>query len=37
VLAHHRERYGEGALDALRADRTWTPARTIRYGWKGIP
>lgn len=35
LLARHRERYGEGALDALRADRTWEPARPIRYGWKG--
>lgn len=34
VLAHHRERYGDGALDALRVNRTWEPARTIRYGWR---
>jgi glutaconate CoA-transferase subunit A len=35
VLAHHRQRYGDGALEALRANRTWEPARTIRYGWRG--
>lgn len=34
VLAHHQERYGDGALDALRADRTWQPARPLTYGWK---
>lgn len=36
-LALHRARYGAGALEALRADRTWEPAHTIRYGWKGVP
>jgi len=28
------ERFGEGALAALDADRTWEPERPIRYGWK---
>jgi glutaconate CoA-transferase subunit A len=33
-LAHHAERYGADALDALRVDRTWEPERAITYGWK---
>lgn len=34
VLALYEQRFGAGSLDALRADRTWEPERTIRYGWK---
>ena len=33
-LAHFRERFGDDALEALRCDRTWEPARPIRYGWR---
>lgn len=33
-LALFEERYGAGALEALRVDRTWEPERPIRYGWK---
>ncbi len=33
-LRMFEERYGAGALDALRADRTWEPERPIRYGWR---
>jgi glutaconate CoA-transferase subunit A len=32
-LTHFRERFGEGALEALKANRTWEPERGIRYGW----
>jgi glutaconate CoA-transferase subunit A len=33
-VALFEERYGDGALAALRADRTWQPERAITYGWK---
>jgi glutaconate CoA-transferase subunit A len=33
-LAHFRERYGDDALEALAADRTWEPVRVPRYGWR---
>lgn len=32
-LAHYRERFGDEALESLRCDRTWEPARPIQYGW----
>ena len=28
------ERYGAGALDRVRANRTWQPERPITYGWR---
>lgn len=33
-LALYEDRYGAGALDKLRVDRTWQPERPIHYGWK---
>ena len=35
VLARYKERFGgEEALEKLRSNRLWEPARPIQYGWK---
>jgi hypothetical protein len=33
-LSRFDERFGAGALDGLRANRTWQPERPITYGWR---
>ena len=33
-LALYEERFGQGSLASLRADRTWAPERPIQYGWR---